>query len=149
MRQSDRVKLHFGPYRTPRYKAGQVISCAIRGKVTITGLSKGPILWPQCRPRSVLALVVYGDLEKAVHRESAAAVAHWWGVAWTTVRRWRRALGVTRFNAGTLRLREAGYDDVARNRKISKTKSGKSRGPLSRRWKAKISASVRRYHATK
>jgi len=80
--------------------------------------------------------------------ESAAAVTHWWGVALTTVRRWRRALGVTRCNAGTLRLREAGYDDVARSRKISKTKSSKSRGPLSRRWKAKISASVRRYHAT-
>ena len=149
MRQSDRVKLHFGPYRTPRYKLGQTVQCAIRGKVVISGVTKGRILWQFCRPRSRLALIVHGDLEKAVRRESAIAVGHWWGVAWTTVRRWRRALGVDRYNAGTVKLRETGYDDAERSRKISKTKTGKSRGPLTKEWKAKIRASVRRYHATK
>jgi hypothetical protein len=149
MRQSDRVKLHFGPYRTPRYRLGQEVQCAVRGKVAVVAVSTGRIRWPLCRPRTVTALVVCGDLEKAVRRESATAVAHWWGVGWTTVRRWRRALGVGRFNAGTLKLRDAGYDDAERSRKISKTKTGKLRGPLTRQWKAKIRASVQRYHATK
>lgn len=148
MRQSTRVKLHFGPYRTPRYRLGQQVDCAIRGKVNVTGMSKGRIPWPQCRPRTVLALVVCGDLEKAVRRESAAAVAYWWGVSCTTVRRWRRALGVSRFNAGTVVLRKAGYNDAKRGKKISASKTGKPRPPLTRGWKEKIRASLKKYHKT-
>ena len=148
MHQTDRVRLHFGPYRTPRFKVGQEVQCAIRGKVAITGVSKGRIPWPYCRPRTRLALVVYGDLETAVRRESAAAVAHWWGVAWTTVRRWRRALGVGRYNAGTVKLRKAGYKDAKRSEKISATKTGRARPPLTAEWKEKIRASLKRYHRT-
>jgi hypothetical protein len=146
MRQSDRAKLHFGPYRTPRFKLGTKVQCAVRGKVTITGVSKGRIPWPLCRPRTGFALVVCGDLEKAVRRESGAAVAHWWGVGWTTVRRWRHALGVGRYNAGTVELRKAGYNDAKRSKKISASKTGKPRPPLTTEWKEKIRASMKKYH---
>ena len=40
------------------------------------------------------ALVLYGDLAKAVRRESAEAILHWWGVKHHTVWQWRKALGV-------------------------------------------------------
>jgi hypothetical protein len=148
MRQSDRVKLHFGPYRTPRYRVGEEVKCAVRGKVTVVGISSGRIRWPFCRPHTLNALVVCDDLERAVRRESAAAVAHWWGVGWTTVRRWRRVLGVERFNAGTVKLRKAGYNDGKRSKKISRSKTGKPRPPLTAEWKEKIRASMKRYHKT-
>lgn len=148
MRQSDRHKLHFGPYNAPRLRLGQEIECSVRGNVTVIGVSAGRIRWPLCRPHTVTALLVCGDLEKAVRRESAAVVAHWWGVGWTTVRRWRRALGVVRFNAGTVKLRKAGYNDTKRSKKISASKTGKARPPLAAEWKEKIRASMKRYHRT-
>jgi len=45
MRQSDRVKLFFGPYRTPRFKLGTKVDCAVRGELVIVGLSDGRIPW--------------------------------------------------------------------------------------------------------
>jgi hypothetical protein len=37
-------------------------------------------------------------LARAVRKESAAAVAYWWGVSFPTVIKWRNALGVNRKN---------------------------------------------------
>src|SRR5262245_28728780 len=52
-------------------------------------------------------VVVYGGLAKAVRRESAQAVMHWFGVRSHTPWKWRRALGVDRAagTEGTSRLR--------------------------------------------
>jgi hypothetical protein len=52
-------------------------------------------------------LILYGDLARAVRRESAVAVAHAWGVTAQTVTKWRRALGVPRATEGTSRLHRA------------------------------------------
>jgi hypothetical protein len=41
MGQTDRVKLHFGPYRTPRFKRGTKVDCAVGGEMVIVGLSDG------------------------------------------------------------------------------------------------------------
>src|SRR5262249_47390473 len=48
---------------------------------------------------------LFGDLAEAVRRESALAVAYWWGVKPQTVTVWRNALGVGPLNEGTHRLR--------------------------------------------
>jgi hypothetical protein len=50
------------------------------------------------------SIVVCGDLVRAIKRESAIAVAHWWGVSISTVWRWRIALGVKPFTEGTRAL---------------------------------------------
>src|SRR5262245_60697576 len=51
-------------------------------------------VWPVGRKRQkgpiTRSIVLYGDLVKAVRRESAQAVAHWWGVSNFTVSKWRR-----------------------------------------------------------
>src|SRR6188768_2582118 len=114
-------RLQFGPYKSPPFKVGQQVQCAVRGVVTIAGVSNGPIPWPFCVHRC-RALIVYRDLERAVRQEPASAVAHWWGVSTNTVGRWRHALGVGRSNPGTVKLRRAGYDDPVRNRKIAAAK---------------------------
>ena len=46
MASVDRHKLHFGPYRTPRFRYGQRVECAVRGELTIKALSTAPIPWP-------------------------------------------------------------------------------------------------------
>jgi hypothetical protein len=43
-------------------------------------------------------------LVRALRRESALAIQHWWGVGTTTISHWRRALGVEAYNEGTTRL---------------------------------------------
>ena len=50
------------------------------------------------------SLIVYKGLAKAVRRESELAICHWWGVRTSTVRKWRRALGVGRMTEGTGQL---------------------------------------------
>src|SRR4051794_35984332 len=97
-----------GRYKTPKFKLGDVVRCARRGDVRITGVSDAPIPWPLGqlskggrRP----ALVLYADLAKAVRRESAEAVMHFWGVKHATVWAWRKALGVPQYNEGTTKLK--------------------------------------------
>lgn len=94
MDDADRFRLHFGPYRTPRFHVGRVVRCRVRGEVTICGLSAAPIPWPLCRTGSRTSPVVHGGLFKAVKRESAVAVGHRWGVSRNTSWTWRKALGV-------------------------------------------------------
>ena len=78
---ADRFRLRFGPYRTPRFRYGKIVSCEVRGEVRIVGLSDAPIPWPIARKENgARALVVFKDLAKTVRRESNLAVAHWWGV---------------------------------------------------------------------
>jgi hypothetical protein len=105
----DRTRLHFGPYRTPQFQMGAVVSCEIRGHVVIVGLSAGRIPWPIGRRRGTSARgpVLFADLARAVRKEANAAVCHWWGVTPQTVTKWRKALGVGAVTAGTSRLRSA------------------------------------------
>jgi hypothetical protein len=82
-----RFKLHFGPYKTPRFKLGACVEDEIRGEVTIVGLTDARIPWPIGLKGKARAYIVYGALARAVRRESAQAVMHWWGVS----RPWVRA----------------------------------------------------------
>jgi hypothetical protein len=109
MTERERVKLLFGPYKTPRLKRGDRATCLLRDTdVVIIGMSNGRIPWPRCRPvgqRNGYGLLVDEELARAVRSESAVALYYWWGVTQTTVTRWRRALDVSRTNnPGTLRL---------------------------------------------
>lgn len=67
MLKAERFKLHFGPYRTPRFKYGDLVRDQMRGKVRVIGLSEGRIPWPIIGRTSGVRLAFYGDLVKAVH----------------------------------------------------------------------------------
>ena len=104
MLEQERVKLLFGPYRTPKCKVGRRLRCVMRGKVTVAGLSDAPIQWPyvpQPGGNGYRSLILCGDLVRAVRRESEVAVAHWWGVSRHTVLKWRKALSVEKNTDGT------------------------------------------------
>jgi hypothetical protein len=89
---ADRFLLR-GTYKTPRFRLGDVVRCLLRGWVPITGVSAAPIPWPVCGKLGERSSpVVYRGLADAVRCESPAAVAHWWGVSVSTVRKWKRRL---------------------------------------------------------
>lgn len=142
----DNTALIAGPYRTPRFRLGDVVTDEARDReVVIVGLSDARIPWPIGKPKGVRArsLVVFGALADAVRNESNLAVCHWWCVTPQTVSKWRKALGVDRVNDGTHRLFAAHFDsplgkkarakarakarDLERRRKIAEARSGKSR----------------------
>lgn len=57
MNQAHRFKL-IGKYRTPRFKYGDVVTCAILGEVRIVGLTNGRIAWPKCRSGRSRAMIL-------------------------------------------------------------------------------------------
>jgi hypothetical protein len=141
---ADRFRL-LGKYRTPRVRVGRFVRCLIRGEVEVAGIRDAPIPWPVCKTARRHALIVFADLARAIRREAALAVAHWWGVRPNHVRKWRKALGVGATNEGTSRLRSA-YShepwaaearakahakagDPARRAKIAAARRGKPRPP--------------------
>lgn len=93
-----------GPYRTPRCRMGAFLTCRIRGRVSVVGLTDAPICWPIGQRGRTKAIVLCGDLVKALRVESAAAIMHWWGVKHHTVWKWRQALGVRQYTPGTRAL---------------------------------------------
>lgn len=103
--KAERVRLHFGPYRAPRFNFGSVVSDEIRGDVKVVGLSDARIPWPIGRKGRAQGLVVTEGLVRAVRQESVLAVSYWWGITDRTVTVWRRALGVPGLNEGSHRLR--------------------------------------------
>jgi len=141
MRDADRFKLRYGPYRTPRFRYGAVKRCALQGDVRIVGISNGRIPWPVGRKLGTTSrgFVLYGDLAKAVRHEAAVVICHWWGVAPNTVTRWRKALGVGRKTKGTHALWSAytreDWAVAARRKGQAKARSPKSI--------AKLAASLR------
>ena len=108
MREEDRFKLYFGPYRTPRFRLGKVVQDEWRGEVTIVGISIGRIAWPIGQTKRAKSFVVYGGLAKAIRRESVQAVAYWFGVTPQTVTKWPHKLGIAGEKLkGTTKLRQA------------------------------------------
>ncbi len=108
MIDAERFKLLHGPYRSPRCRLGGWLVCAIRGRVPVRSISAGRIPWPQTRHgRSRPAFILCGDLARAVRRESALAICHWWGVTAQTVTVWRKELGIGPTTEGTSQLRSA------------------------------------------
>jgi hypothetical protein len=141
---ADRFRL-LGKYRTPRVRVGRFVRCLVRGEIQVVGFTDAPIPWPRGKTTRRPALIVYGDLAKAIRRESAQAVAHWWGVQPLQVWVWRKALGVRATTAGTSRLRSeytkepwaveawasrhAGAGEARQRRKIAAARRGKPRPP--------------------
>jgi hypothetical protein len=70
MRDADRFRLRYGSYRTPRFRYGSFVQCAMRGELRIVGITDGPIPWPLGRRKGTGAttLVIYRDLAKALRR---------------------------------------------------------------------------------
>jgi hypothetical protein len=144
MNDADRFHL-LGIYHTPRFRYEQGVICEVRGRVTICGLTDGPIPWPVGQRGRNKCLVVDKDLAKAVRREAAIAVARWWGVKRITVWKWKKVLGVEANTEGTARLRQAYSEepwavearakahakarDPARRAKIAAARRGKPRPP--------------------
>ena len=62
----NRHALHFGPYRTPRFKYGAKVECEARGEVTIVKLTAARIPWPIGKTHRATSLVLYKDLVRAV-----------------------------------------------------------------------------------
>lgn len=112
--------LRYGPYAPPRVRVGEYVTDEARGLVRVHSWTEaGALMWPRGiangpspgRP----ALIVMGDLVRALHREAAVAVMRHWGVSNQQVRRWRRAIGVGPYTEGTRRvLAEGGNPDIAR-----------------------------------
>ena len=139
MHNRKRFQLHFGPYRTPTFRYGAKVQDEVRGEVSIVGLTAAPISWPVGKATRAKSLVVYKDLAKAVRRESAQAVAHWWGVSLQTVSKWRREIGAARMTEGELRLRQA-YGQEDWFKQVQRNAWTKARDPVRR---AKIAESRR------
>ncbi len=89
LRKADRFKLHFGPYRTPRFKYGSVVKDEIRGEVKVVGLNDARIPWPIGLRARGKSFVMFGGLARADRRESALAIGYWWGITTRTVADWR------------------------------------------------------------
>jgi hypothetical protein len=132
-----------GRYKTPTFRLGDVVNCARRSTVRIVGLSDAPIPWPLGqllkggrRP----ALVLCGNLAKAVRRESAEALMHFWGVKHHTVWQWRKALGVGQYNEGTTALLREVFSPVleeAREKARPTWASQERREKIAASWRGK------------
>ena len=81
-----RYKLHFGRYKSPRFKLGATVEDEIRGKVRIVGISDARIPWPLALNWRQRSVVVYGALARAMRLESVQAIAYWWGISVEKVR---------------------------------------------------------------
>ena len=105
-KDDGRFDLRHGPYVAPRVRVGGRLFCDNHGTVKVCKFSDGPLSWPLCTvgERGGPAFVLCGDLVRAIRLEAAEAVAREWGVNPSTVSRWRRILGVKRFNLGTHNL---------------------------------------------
>ncbi len=100
----DKTALLFGPYKPPAVKVRDRAWCLFRNReVTVYDWSIGPIPWPLCYFAGTRAagkgFLVEDELARAIHHESALAVAHWWGTCYGTVIKWRAGLGVKRMDA--------------------------------------------------
>jgi hypothetical protein len=143
MHAADRFRL-LGAYKTPRFRYGRVVRCAVRGEVEVVGLHEAPIPWPVGKRGRAKSLVVFKGLARAVRRESEVAVAHHRGVDKQTVGKCRKALGVGRVTEGTsrrlsdharepavvagLKKAQAKSGDPARRAKLSAAMRGKKMG---------------------
>jgi hypothetical protein len=72
MEDAERFRL-LGTYRTPRFRYGRKGLCAVRGEVTIVGLTEAPIPWHIGKRGRGLLLVVFKGLAKALRSESNQA----------------------------------------------------------------------------
>lgn len=121
-----------GPYRPPACQVGSWLDDEIDGRVLVGGLTDAPIPWPRRKKGGRHSLILCGDLIKAIHIESSESVQYWWGVGATTVAKWRKMLGVSQVNPGSLKLRLERHPgvppaDAARSRAKAATPQARSK----------------------
>ena len=76
---ADRFRLLHGPYCAPRCRVGGFLTCRIRGRLKVAGISDTRIQWPYaCKGRP--CLIITATLARAIRRESATALCYWLGV---------------------------------------------------------------------
>jgi hypothetical protein len=99
---SAKTKLH-GRYRAKRFRIDAKVLGEVRGELRIVGITDARIPWPLGvgARGGARSLVLFGDLVRAVQRESVYSICHWFGVNYQTVTKWRKALGVPQLNFGT------------------------------------------------
>jgi hypothetical protein len=106
-----------GPYKPPRCRVGKPIYDLLHGDLAVVGISDAPVPWPLVKtdPRASRAVpAMTPELKRAIETESVEAVVHHFGTSRWTIRRWRHALKVPRFNPGTTALwRELAADRLA------------------------------------
>ena len=85
MRDTERLKLRYGPYRTPRFRYGSVKRCALQGDVKITGLGSERIPWPmgskpgrggRCRASSRPSVEAAHDVRQLTWPDPAPSLRH-------------------------------------------------------------------------
>lgn len=65
MEDAERFRL-LGKYKTPRFRIGRTVFCAMRGEMVIMGMTDAPIPWTIGRHGAGrCSLVVFKDLAKA------------------------------------------------------------------------------------
>jgi hypothetical protein len=92
-------RLLYGPYERPIFAVGQKANCLVRGRVLIVGESTSGLPWPLCKPAKLTGggkagPIVTSELRRALEHESMWAISSAWGISRSSVRRWRKALGI-------------------------------------------------------
>jgi hypothetical protein len=87
-------------------------------------MTSSRIPWPIGKRGRAKSHAVFGDLAKAIRRESATAVCYWWGITAQTVTKWRKAMGVGEVTEGTSALKRKNFEEdwaiAARQKAYSK-----------------------------
>jgi hypothetical protein len=103
----SRLVLLHGPYSPPRVRRGDVLFCEIRGAVKLSGWTEGPIPWPWTHVRGAgrggggRAIILCGDLARAVRGEAVVAIFHQWVVSTTGAGRVRTLTGSWNWDCGS------------------------------------------------
>ncbi len=130
-------KLIGGPYRAPDCRKGHWLMDEITGMTEVGGLTATPIPWPRRKKTGRAALLLTGDLIKAVRVESVTAICYWWGVGPTTVAMWRNVLGTGRLTEGTRQLLRENTgvppEAAARGRKVAAQPEARAKASMTMR----------------
>src|SRR5258708_32136440 len=93
LRDEERYRLLYGPYEPPVVKRGFLVD-AVRGKVRFGKFTNALIPWPKAKRVGKYGgsggFILCGDLLRALEKESAPAISHYWGVSRATGGNWRR-----------------------------------------------------------
>jgi hypothetical protein len=137
--------IRFGPYLPPQVSVGDMIQCEIRGLVEVVDWSdRGEMMWPRTRTTRRRALIVTGDLVRAMQNETELAVAELWSVSAQTVMKWKTALKIPARTPGTEAvLSEKSRESMTGRTALPQTKAGLLRAakrPKSKRWRIMLGA---------
>lgn len=132
-----------GPYTAPSCAKGAWLHDEVDGLTEVGGWTTAPISWPRRKKSGRPSLILTGDLVRALHVESVAAICHWWSVGPTKVWHWRQSLGIkTTPGSHSIARRGVPEDAAARGRakaaspeslaKMAKSKTGVPAHPRTR-----------------